>query len=279
MKLFLFICLLSFGSSVSFLPNIKQKASYLPKLVRLQNVPPTILFSTLGPILQTHRFDSILSIDVQKSIFISCFFAMASCVINDCFDYKIDRINRPDRIIASNKVSIKEGFFISFLLFTIPLLVSHYFRYNYITDFITWFSFQNLIIYTPIFKKIPVVKNIVCSHIISSSILYSGISASNFILSNDHILDPNKNKLFQIWNLCDPALQHLYIGLFFVVMIREINFDIDDMYGDKSSNINTIPLLIGIKKTKWLCSFFYWIAYSELLFSAIIYLNRIIPVI
>ncbi len=279
MKIFLFLSLFSFCFGTHILPSLKQKISYLPELVRIQNIPPTVIFSSLGPVLQTHSLNSFLSIDVQKSILISCFFAMGSCVINDCFDYNIDKINKPQRLIASNKISVKEGFFISFILFAIPLLLSHYWRYNSVTDFITWFSFQNLIIYTPIFKKIPVVKNIVCSHIISSSILYSGISASQFVLSSNQLFDDSKNKLFALWNVCDPALQHLYIGLFFVTMIREINFDINDVVGDKINNINTIPVLIGEKKSKWLCSFLYWIAYSELLLSAITYLNRVIPII
>ena len=81
-------------------------------------------------------------------------------------------------------------------------------------------------LYTPVFKNIPLIKNIIVALIITQAPLTGAI----IVGGNYHNVIPT------------------IIYLFNFIMWQEIMLDIMDINGDKKNNINTIPVLYGYKK-------------------------------
>jgi 4-hydroxybenzoate polyprenyltransferase len=84
-------------------------------------------------------------------------------------------------------------------------------------------------LYTPLFKKIPLVKNVICCSLVAFSILFCGSTVST------------NNPLPLL-----IAAQHVFAGS----LHNELLLDIRDIEGDKAAKINTIPVLFG-KMAAW----------------------------
>ena len=147
-----------------------------------------------------------------------------SNVINDIIDYKIDYENNLNRPIPSNLISIKGAFIYSFLLLFIACIIT--INFNDLTQALIFFIIIPLVIlYTPFFKKIPLIGNLIVSFILSMVFIVT----SSYLLGEIHsdIIPP-------------------FIFSFFLMLIREIVKDIADLEGDKRFNIQTLPVKFGI---------------------------------
>jgi 4-hydroxybenzoate polyprenyltransferase len=85
-------------------------------------------------------------------------------------------------------------------------------------------------LYTPILKKIPLVKNITCASIISFAIFFAGLSTNN-----------------------KPLLYIASIYIFLGSLMNELLLDIRDYDGDKQNKIYTIPVIFGKQNTLKIC--------------------------
>ena len=93
-----------------------------------------------------------------------------SNIINDIIDYQIDSENNLNRPITSNLISIKGAFIYSLLLLLIASMIT--INFNYLTQSLIFFIIIPLIIlYTPFFKKIPLLGNLIVSFILSIPLL------------------------------------------------------------------------------------------------------------
>ena len=147
-----------------------------------------------------------------------------SNVINDIIDYKIDYENNLNRPIPSNLISIKGAFIYSFLLLFIASIIT--INFNDLTQALIFFIIIPIVIlYTPFFKKIPLIGNLIVSFILSMVFIVT----SSYLLGGIHsdIIPP-------------------FIFSFFLMLIREIVKDIADLEGDKRFNIQTLPVKFGI---------------------------------
>ena len=157
-----------------------------------------------------------------------------SNIINDIIDYKIDSENNLNRPISSNLISIKGAFIYSLLLLLIASMIT--INFNYLTQSLIFFIFVPLIIlYTPFFKKIPLLGNLIVSFILSMV----------FVITSTYLLGEIHHDIF-------PP----FIFSFFLMLIREIVKDIADLEGDKKFNIQTLPVKFGIDTTLLFIYFF-----------------------
>jgi geranylgeranylglycerol-phosphate geranylgeranyltransferase len=157
--------------------------------------------------------------------------------LNDIYDVEIDKINSPNRPLVNGELKRYEA-----LLFSLFLIgACEYVTFAYLPDnlkFIIQLLVIQIIIYTPILKKIPLLKNISCASLVSFSLFFSGLSASTTIIS------VNKNM-----ELLSVAMTIIFLGS----LSNEILLDMRDKEGDKYNNIWTIPTIFG-NKFSWLCS-------------------------
>ncbi len=179
-------------------------------------------------------------------ISVVCLLGGFSNIINDIIDYKIDSKNNLNRPIALNLISIKGAFIYSILLLFIACIIT--INFNHLTKSLIFFIIIPLIIlYTPFFKKIPLLGNAIVSFILSMVFVIT----STYLLGEIHrdIIPP-------------------FIFSFFLMLIREIVKDIADLEGDKKFNIQTLPVKFGINIT---LLFIYFFTLLLLISSILIY--------
>jgi geranylgeranylglycerol-phosphate geranylgeranyltransferase len=158
-------------------------------------------------------------------------------VINDVYDYKIDKVNNPSRPIASGQIKIYEAVLLNIFL----VGTAEFLSLRFLSDslqLIIHLAIINVTLYTPVFKRIPFIKNISCASLVAFTVFFSGLSSSISVMS-----------LHKNFGFLAIALSLVFNGS----LSNEILLDIRDYEGDKKHNIVTIPVLFG-KDFAWLCA-------------------------
>ena len=178
---------------------------------------------------------SLSQITLPIFFYLICTFCFAASgnIINDIFDIIPDEINKPHKLIVGTKISIKKSYIAYYtfniigLIFVIwaSLLLNNYIFFIYGVPVILL-----LYLYSKYLKGVPVVGNILIACFTSFSLLF-------FL-----ILIPSSLEQKQI-------IITLALFAFLINWIREIIKDIEDVKGDKKANLNTLPILIGTKRT------------------------------
>jgi len=152
--------------------------------------------------------------------------------LNDYFDYRIDKLNKPERPIPSGVIKRQSA-----LIFSICLFLGGIFLGLFLNVFALSIVLINtilLIVYARYSKTMSFAANVLIALMTSSVFIYSAT-----IL---HILDTN------IIVLASSA--------FFVMTAREILKDIEDIQGDIQSGASTLPIKLGIRLARTISSLF-----------------------
>jgi len=180
-------------------------------------------------------------LDIYKIIlvFLVAIFACAGGnVINDYFDYEIDKINTPKRVLPRGAMSLKIAYIYAILLFVISC--SFAFFVNIIAFSICLAACFLMYLYAMIFKKTPLYGNLLVSFLTSITFLYGGTAVGSF-----------------------KGVSILALVSFFAMVSREIVKDIEDFEGDIKKGAKTLPIIIGKSKS-------YSIAFIFLLIAVIL---------
>ncbi|GAB4449984.1 MAG: geranylgeranylglycerol-phosphate geranylgeranyltransferase [Bacteroidia bacterium] len=177
--------------------------------------------------------------DLLILILSTIFIAAGGYVINDYFDLKIDKINKPDEVILEKNIHRKAAI-LWHLFFSIAGLIGGiYLAYCYhhlSLSIIQLTSIFLLLIYSIILKKIFILGNI------SIALLAGLLPILPYIYSN--IIFP------QISIITTNALVSLSAFAFFTTLIRELVKDIEDIEGDKNGGRQTVPVVWGFLASK-----------------------------
>ena len=182
----------------------------------------TIYFLIPGP--TEHSIQ--LNLDVIFLIIGTTFIAAAGYANNDYYDVKIDFVNKPEKVVVGKYIKrryvmLLHGLF-SIVGIFLGLLVSVEIAVvNILAALLLW-------LYSNRLKRLPLIGNITVSLLAGMTVLTVGIYYS--VYSSPIIL-------FSVF-------------AFFYTLIREIIKDIQDMKGDEIFGCKTLPILIGIRKTK-----------------------------
>lgn len=169
----------------------------------------------------------------------------AGCVLNDIVDRKIDKINKPKTHIVDNIISLKNAKIIFTLLSLIIIILSVYISIFMFSEwaYISLSVYVISLLYDFYFKRTPLFGNILMA------LLTAFIPLVIFFFAKDCIETLNNEKI--------NVLIYLYAALPFLIIIpRELSLDISDMEGDKAGGYETLPILIGVKKSKLIVVFF-----------------------
>lgn len=146
--------------------------------------------------------------------------------LNDYFDYKIDKINKPDRPIPYGKINRKQALYFSFFLFIAGILLS--LSLNMISSGIVIFAVILLSAYAKYSKSLSVYGNMMIAMLTGLIFIYAGSVVEKL------------NIVVIILAVC-AAL---------ITFSRELIKDIEDIKGDKKIGALTLPIQIGRVKTK-----------------------------
>jgi len=174
----------------------------------------------------SHWKNYILSVDLLLLSLSSILIAAAGYIINDYYDVKIDYINKPERIVVGKvikrRVVMVAHTMLNFTGIGLGFLVSPFIAViNFACALLLW-------LYSNQLKRLPLIGNIAVA-------LLTGLSI--YIIE---IFYHTGNEFILIYALFASGF----------TLIREIIKDLEDMKGDATFGCRTLPVVVGIRKSK-----------------------------
>jgi 4-hydroxybenzoate polyprenyltransferase len=189
-------------------------------------------------------------------VFSTVLIAAAGNVINDYFDVRADRINKPKRVIIGKYINRRWAILIHTGLNVIAFLIAVYLGYRYHTF---WYVFIHLLtmnalwLYSLYLKKKPIIGNFLIAGLTALVPILCGVHF--YVLGDVHFVDHKVyHSAFQYWFMILMSNGHFIWLLAFFAFVnnfaREIIKDVEDIEGDKLLSAKTLPILYGVKASK-----------------------------
>jgi 4-hydroxybenzoate polyprenyltransferase len=205
----------------------------------------------ISPILQKFNVEILLSsFAFWLIVLATVLIAAGGYVINDYFDLKIDRINRPESVIIGENMSKKTAMRLYITLTSIGILL------GIIISILLKSSTLGLIFiivpgmlwfYSSSYKRQFLVGNLIVA-LVSALSLVVVLVAQCALLINIYGTDLLRQT---------PVLQELYrwvcgfaLFAFLFTLVREIIKDLQDINGDREMECRTLPIVLGECKAK-----------------------------
>ena len=175
--------------------------------------------------------------------------AAGGYVINDYFDVKIDRINRPDDLVVTRHISRESAMHLFMALSGIGIvtgLAAAWWAHSWTLLMIFVVIPGLLWFYSASYKRQLIVGNIVVAFVSALVPLLIAIANADYL-----------NHLYGNTLAYTPIVGQLYVWLggfaifaFLMTFTREIVKDIEDIAGDREMECRTIPIVWGITTSK-----------------------------
>lgn len=164
-------------------------------------------------------------------------------VINDIYDIKIDKINKPNKVLIGKSITGQSANKLFIVLNVIGVGIGFYLsnsigKPGFAAIFIAFSAL--LYLYSSYLKGIILVGNLLVSALVAMSLIIVALFDLLPAITVEN--QATQSAAFKIV---------LYYSLFafFINFIREIVKDLQDINGDKKGGINTLPIVIGRKRT------------------------------
>ncbi len=203
----------------------------------------------MQPILSLQYPDTMLSLtdfDFFLLILSTVLIAAAGYIINDYFDVKADRINRPKKLYIDNGVKRRVAIFIHTIFNVLGFLFAVYVSYKVHAVYlcaIQFISITALWFYSTHLKR----------QVLSGNILVSILSALvplQILLFEMPLLQQEFLQSIQSFSFMYLAVFSFSLFAFLLSFVREIIKDIEDYKGDFETGCKTMPVMWGIKAAK-----------------------------
>lgn len=157
-----------------------------------------------------------------------------SNIINDLFDIEIDKINRPDRVMAQGSISKKQAIIYWVLINIAGLMFGG--LISLVCFGIALFSVLLLYVYSSHLKRTPLLGNLTVSFFTGLAFVYGGIAIGHW----------------------EAALVPAVFAFLFHLG-REILKDIEDIEGDRSMSARTFPIVHGVPNALFLTTIIFMV--------------------
>lgn len=191
--------------------------------------PNVCVLSALGIIVGAIVVGVITNVLVIPAILAAFIITGAGNIINDYFDYEIDKINQPRRPIASGRITKQKAMHYFVLVNIIGLVIAAFVSPSFFI--IALINSIVLFFYSRNFKPVAIVGNILVAWLAASTFLAAGLILGTFTTLPLTII---------IFSLI----------AFFGTFAREIFKDIEDIQGDKKAGARTLPIRIGASRSR-----------------------------
>lgn len=186
-------------------------------------------------------------------VFSTLLIAAAGNIINDYFDVKADRINKPELLIIDKYIKRRWAIVFNWVFNSVGLLIAMYLGWKYDNWFMTIIPFVTINLlwfYSMYFKRTLILGNIIVAFL-------TGIVPLYILLYNNYI---------SIFDYRGIIVLFFALYAFWLNLIREIVKDMADIKGDLLLNSKSMPIVFGIGKTKIVLIILYIIAVAPLLY-------------
>ena len=144
-------------------------------------------------------------------------------IINDYFDYEIDKINRPTRPLPRGALSRKAALVYGLCLALLGLLIGY--MLNLLAFLFAFGAYLLMYLYAWKLKPTPFVGNLTVATLTGVTPLYGAIAVGKIGLAG-----------------------YLALCAFLVNVAREIFKDIEDVEGDRAHGAKTLPIIWGVER-------------------------------
>jgi len=196
------------------------------------------LMSILALIISAMIVGFPLSLELLIAFLIVFLVSSGGMIINDYFDYAIDKINRPKRPIPSKRISAKNALAYAIILLLIANVLS-----------------LNLNLYALVLVVLNTILVVVYSWKLKKTILIGNLCVSWLTAS-----------IFLLGSLLRGYLSIAILILFSIVFSasvgREIAKSIEDVKGDKKLKLKTLPIIFGNNFAAFIAIIFIFFAIS-----------------
>lgn len=208
----------------------------------------------------SHSRENSEPFDFFLLVFSTVLIAAAGNIINDYFDVKADKINKPHKVIIGKYVKPRWAIVLHWILNFVAFAIACYLSWRYKTFwyvFIHLLSINALWFYSMYFKRRFLIGNIIIAGLTALVPILCGIHFLEFIQSQRDYLPGNwtiETPLHTGWafgsyfNTFVVLVFAFYAGI--LNLIREIIKDIEDVDGDLVLRAKTLPIVLGKRKTK-----------------------------
>ncbi|MDX2282667.1 MAG: geranylgeranylglycerol-phosphate geranylgeranyltransferase [Bacteroidia bacterium] len=176
--------------------------------------------------------DFLLDAEFWATAFVITGIAATGYWINDVFDFRIDRINKPRKTIVNAHLSVKKVltvyFAANFILMAFSLIFFGFYLNRINVTFINALSVLMLFVYASWLKRVSVAGNLVISFL-TALVLFLA---------------------YYVYDRVSLALIWAIVFAFEITLIREITKDVEDIRGDLAYQLRTLPIQIGIRSTR-----------------------------
>ncbi len=227
------------------------------KLIRIQNLliiaftQYVVRWCLIFPILKAQSSYYTLQLsEIQFFLLVlsTVLVAASGYIINDYFDVRIDKVNKPERLLIDKGVKRRVAMGAHHILNILAILIAIYVSFSIgVTKlaFIHFICASGLWFYSTTFKKQFLIGNILIAAFTALVpfvvVVYEALPCYKAYLPLDEAFSFNG-----IW---------LYIFgfsffTFLITLLREIIKDMEGIEGDKEYGYSTMPIVIGIKASK-----------------------------
>jgi len=193
---------------------------------------------------------SISWMDFVLLVFSTVLIAAAGNIINDYFDVKADRINKPEKLIITKHIKRRWAIVSHWSFNGVAFLIGIYLSIKYNTlsfVFIHLISINLLWFYSMYFKRKPLVGNIMIAFLTALVPILALLFMIYSPNDSNQLADPSAFGWIMDYDFA--LIQFITFFAFVQNLAREILKDIQDIEGDKLIYVKSLPMVIGIKKT------------------------------
>mgnify|MGYP001591786524 CR=1 FL=1 len=205
---------------------------YYIRLIRPVNLC-IIFFTQLIFVLKATDFQlsSIILPDFFLIVSSIIFTTAAGYVVNDLFDIEIDKINKPLKQFIPKPISFKAAKIFYFVLVSLSLILAFLFGRSFLAMVIA----VNILLY---FYSQDLKKSVLFGNLLVSFLSGMVVFTTTYACFN------NANTFYALYSLL----------AFLMTMSREIIKDVQDMDGDEAHGAKTLPIVYGVRASKWAAS-------------------------
>ncbi|MBD3637371.1 MAG: geranylgeranylglycerol-phosphate geranylgeranyltransferase [Crocinitomicaceae bacterium] len=180
--------------------------------------------------------------------------AGAGNIINDYFDIKADRVNKPEKMVVEKHIKRRWAIVWNWIFNAVGLGIAVYLSWKYSNVWIALIAFLTinfLWFYSALYKRRIFVGNIIVAVLVGIVPVY--VMIFNFPISGFNV--PYKNTYIEFGPLFIYEVV-ITVGIiaFMINLMREIIKDMADIRGDLHLSAKTVPIALGIRQTKTILS-------------------------
>ncbi len=183
--------------------------------------PTVVLLTALGVFIGAFLSHFTVYSQILLAMVSASLIAAGGNALNDYFDYKTDRINKPHRPIPSGKVRREDV-----LIFSLVLLITGFILSFLLNIYTISLALINIVVifgYNALLKRFPLLGNFGPSWLAASSFVYGGLLTQNII----------------------QVIVLLFSMSFLATTGREIVKSLEDVAGDSRTGVRTLPVISG----------------------------------